>query len=171
MSTLWFILRKSFLGIVVVLAMFGSAMVTAMSATISTTLISAASYLAPKLVAGADTLAHRAKASEAKAARAAAREAKVVATSERVTGKIIKRAVLSAERNTSSLMAEVVPVLGTAVIIGVTGWDLVDSCNTIDDMNELRVELGLQKDLSSFADGCTKTKEAFETIKNTIKFK
>ena len=43
----------------------------------------------------------------------------------------------NATRNSSSVLAESIPYLGVAVVLGVTALDLHDACQTLKDMNEL----------------------------------
>ena len=51
--------------------------------------------------------------------------------------RISRRTVASASRNAGSVVAEAIPVAGVAVVLGVTAWDLKDSCDTMKDLNEL----------------------------------
>ncbi len=54
-----------------------------------------------------------------------------------ITSKITRRAVASASLNLDSLVAQAAPMVGVAVIVGVTTWDLSASCATMQDMHEL----------------------------------
>ena len=54
-------------------------------------------------------------------------------TAERIT----KRTAIAASRNVTSVVAEAIPYLGIAAILGVTAWDLKDSCETMKDFHEL----------------------------------
>lgn len=51
--------------------------------------------------------------------------------------RIAKRSAVSASRNAGSVVAEAIPVAGLAVILGVTAFDLKDSCETLRDLHEL----------------------------------
>lgn len=54
-----------------------------------------------------------------------------------ITGKISRRAVASASLNLDSLVAQAAPIVGGAVIVGITTWDVTASCATMRDMHEL----------------------------------
>lgn len=54
-------------------------------------------------------------------------------TSERIA----KRTAKSATRSAGSVIAEAIPVAGIAVVVGVTAWELKDSCDTMLDLYEL----------------------------------
>lgn len=56
---------------------------------------------------------------------------------EDTTGRISRRMATSAARNAGSVFAEAIPIAGIAVILGVTAWDLKDSCDTMHDLHEL----------------------------------
>jgi hypothetical protein len=51
---------------------------------------------------------------------------------------ISKRAVKTSKREVSSMAGEALPYFGTAVIVAVTAMELVDLCDTIQDMNVLK---------------------------------
>jgi len=61
------------------------------------------------------------------------RSAAVMTASKRLA----LRSATNAARNASSVVAEALPVVGTAVMLGVTAWDLRDACETLKDLNEL----------------------------------
>lgn len=54
-------------------------------------------------------------------------------TSQRISQRTIQRSA----RNVSAVFAEAIPVVGVAVVVGVTGLELRDSCNTLKDLKEL----------------------------------
>ncbi|SFL38469.1 hypothetical protein SAMN05216302_10743 [Nitrosomonas aestuarii] len=58
-----------------------------------------------------------------------------------------ERSTISAARNLSSLSGEAIPLLGIAVIAGVTVWNVHDSCQMLKDLNELNAEFKLQQHL------------------------
>ncbi|MCV2880099.1 hypothetical protein OE699_14710 [Sedimentimonas flavescens] len=64
-------------------------------------------------------------------------------TAERVS----KRTAIAATRNAGSIVAEAIPYLGIAAIIGVTAWDLKDSCDTMIDLHELDLTFNPDKAL------------------------
>jgi hypothetical protein len=49
-----------------------------------------------------------------------------------------KRAVKTAKREVTSMPAEAIPYLGTAVIVGVTALEIYDLCATLKDMSALK---------------------------------
>ncbi len=51
--------------------------------------------------------------------------------------RMVFRSMTNATRNVSSVAAEAIPVIGTAIILGVTAWDVYDDCQTLKDINEL----------------------------------
>lgn len=57
------------------------------------------------------------------------------------------RSVIATTRNLTSLSGQAVPILGVAVIAGVTAWNIHDSCETIKELNTLNTELELQPHL------------------------
>ncbi|MBR9889999.1 MAG: hypothetical protein GYB20_20145 [Oceanospirillales bacterium] len=62
--------------------------------------------------------------------------------------KLSTRIVRNIGINTSSALLESVPVYGTAIVIGVTAMDINDGCSTMNEMNELLVELDQEPDIS-----------------------
>ena len=62
--------------------------------------------------------------------------------------KLSARIVRNIGINTSSVLVESVPVYGTAIVIGVTAMDINDGCNTMNEMNELLVQLDQEPDTS-----------------------
>lgn len=58
-----------------------------------------------------------------------------------MTSTIKKRTAKVAAANVSSTFGEAVPVYGIAVIVGVTGFELKSSCDTMKDMEELASQL------------------------------
>ncbi|MEZ0468925.1 hypothetical protein [Phaeobacter sp. SYSU ZJ3003] len=51
--------------------------------------------------------------------------------------RVSRRTVTGAARNAGSVVAEAIPFAGIVAIIGVTAWDLKDSCDTMKDLHEL----------------------------------
>ena len=58
-------------------------------------------------------------------------------TAKSVSARLATRSAANAARNLSSVPAETIPVVGTAIVLGVTFWDLKDACATLKDLNEL----------------------------------
>ena len=61
---------------------------------------------------------------------------------KRVSTRVARRLLLNSVRNVTSMAAEVVPFVGAAVVVAVTVADLHDNCQTVKDLNELRVLVG-----------------------------
>lgn len=70
------------------------------------------------------------------------KSASQAAVVQKVSKRIATRSIVSASRNVSSLPGEAIPVLGTALVVGVTAWDIYDLCETIKDMNEINGAFG-----------------------------
>lgn len=54
-----------------------------------------------------------------------------------ISTRLATRSATNAARNLSSVPAETIPIVGTAIVLGVTFWDLKDACATLKDLNEL----------------------------------
>lgn len=52
---------------------------------------------------------------------------------------ISRRTAVAAARNAGGVLTEVVPIAGVAAIVGITVWDLKDSCDTLRDLHELEI--------------------------------
>lgn len=61
-------------------------------------------------------------------------------------GRIAARTATAATRNASSVFAEAIPYLGIAAMLGVTAYDLKDSCDTIKDLHALDVAIDPSKE-------------------------
>jgi hypothetical protein len=55
------------------------------------------------------------------------------------SAKIARRAVANATKNVSSFAAEAIPGFGVAAIVVLTVSDLYDDCQTLKDLNELKI--------------------------------
>ncbi len=64
---------------------------------------------------------------------------------KKISTRITRRAVANAVKNASSFVAEIVPVVGLAIIAGLTVSDIYDDCQTIKDLNELNVTFEHEK--------------------------
>lgn len=65
--------------------------------------------------------------------------AKQAAVVSNVSKRIAARSMVGATRNISSLPGEALPFIGTALVVGVTAWDIFDFCQTIKDLNEINI--------------------------------
>lgn len=54
-----------------------------------------------------------------------------------ISARLATRSAANATRNLSSVPAETIPFVGTAIVLAVTTWDLNDACETLKDLNEL----------------------------------
>ena len=52
-----------------------------------------------------------------------------------------------------------IPFVGAASGIALTAWDVVDICDSLDDMNEIRNSLGMASEPSPMAETCAATRE------------
>lgn len=64
-------------------------------------------------------------------------------------GRIASRTAVAATRNSSSIVAQSIPYLGIAVVLGATAYDLKDSCDTIKDLHALDVAIDPTKELGA----------------------
>lgn len=62
-----------------------------------------------------------------------------------LTGKIATRSVKNVSLNMASIPAESVPWIGSGVVVAVTAIDIKDSCDTMNDMNEIMNTLELKE--------------------------
>ena len=67
-------------------------------------------------------------------------------TVKRVSTRIGRRAVANAAKNFYSLAEEVIPVVGVAVIVGLTVSDIYDDCQTLKDLNDLSNAFDLENE-------------------------
>lgn len=86
--------------------------------------------------------------------------------------RVSKRTAAGAARNAGSVAAEAIPFVGVAVIVGVTAWDLKDSCDTIRDLHELELAfnpgLGADPDATEVCGMTVPTKEdIWQTVKSS----
>ena len=63
-----------------------------------------------------------------------ARKAEAV---QKASRRMADRSVVGATRNIASLPGESIPLIGTALIVGVTAWDIHDFCENLKDLNKL----------------------------------
>ena len=64
-------------------------------------------------------------------------------------GRIARRTVAAAARNSSSIVAQSIPYLGIAVVLGITAYDLKDSCDTTRDLHALDVAIDPSKEFGA----------------------
>lgn len=67
-------------------------------------------------------------------------------TAQKISKGLARRSLANATRNVSAVAGEAVPLLGTAIIVGVTLWDVRDACATMKDVNELNSAFGHEKE-------------------------
>jgi hypothetical protein len=67
-------------------------------------------------------------------------------TVKRVSTQIGRRAIANAAKNFYSLAEEVIPVVGVAVIVGLTVSDIYDDCQTLKDLNDLSNAFDLENE-------------------------
>lgn len=63
--------------------------------------------------------------------------------------RIARRTVAAAARNSSSIVAQSIPYLGIAVVLGITAYDLKDSCDTTRDLHALDVAIDPSKEFGA----------------------
>ena len=63
---------------------------------------------------------------------------------KRFSQRTATRSAIAATRNISSISGEAIPILGVAVIAGVTAWNIHDSCQMMKELDELNDEFELQ---------------------------
>lgn len=56
---------------------------------------------------------------------------------QKASRRMADRSVVGATRNIASLPGESIPLIGTALIVGVTAWDIHDFCENLKDLNKL----------------------------------
>ncbi|OAH99147.1 hypothetical protein A1353_21275 [Methylomonas methanica] len=57
----------------------------------------------------------------------------------KVAKKIVRRTVMNAIKNSSSVLGEILPFTGAIVTVAQTASDILDDCRTIQDINELNI--------------------------------
>ena len=73
--------------------------------------------------------------------RARVREAR--SNADNATRRIAQRAIRGAGRNVAAVPLEAVPVVGVATVVAVTALDVKEACDTLHDMQDLRVAAGI----------------------------
>jgi hypothetical protein len=63
-----------------------------------------------------------------------------------VVSKITKRTIRNVSVNATSVVGEVVPFAGAAIVVGVTLMDIHDGCETMKDMDEMMATFGIDND-------------------------
>lgn len=77
------------------------------------------------------------KGEHAELARVSAKRAEAVKKFSTALGVRIANNV---SRNVASIPGEAIPFVGTALVIGVTSWDVYDACQTLKELNEVNFE-------------------------------
>ncbi|MGR3782311.1 MAG: hypothetical protein ACU0DT_13740 [Albimonas sp.] len=107
-----------------------------LAANVATLTVSGVAALANGALAaaGVSTVAARsaARAAAAAPARAAARAA---------TRRVSARVARGAARSAGSVLAQSVPFVGAAAVVGVTAWEIGDACAMLEDLEELEAAL------------------------------
>ena len=67
-------------------------------------------------------------------------------TAKDISKRLAVRSAASASRNLSAVAGQAIPVAGTAIIVGMTIWDVRDACATMGDVNELNSAFGHEKE-------------------------
>ena len=65
--------------------------------------------------------------------------------------RVSTRTAIAASRSASSVVAESIPYLGIAAILGVAAWDIKDSCQTMKDLHELDLAFNPDKEIDAEA--------------------
>jgi predicted RNase H-like nuclease (RuvC/YqgF family) len=60
---------------------------------------------------------------------------------EDTTERVSRRTALGTSRNVAATFGESVPMVGIAVVVGATAWEIKDACDTMKDLHELEVAL------------------------------
>lgn len=81
----------------------------------------------------------------------AAVQAKGKAATRRFGTRLANRTKRVAVKSIASIPAEAIPFLGVAVLIADTGYELYAACETMRDLDELYLDLGLQSETSGDA--------------------
>lgn len=63
---------------------------------------------------------------------------------KKVSRRIGKRTLRNIVENIAAIPGESVPLIGAAVVITITSIDLIDACNNMKDMDEIRSALNIQ---------------------------
>lgn len=62
------------------------------------------------------------------------------------TERIARRVIRGAGRNVASVPLEVVPMVGVATVVAVTAMDIKEACDTLNDMQDLRLANGIDEE-------------------------
>jgi len=71
------------------------------------------------------------------------------------SGRVAARSIKNAARNFFGMTEEVIPYVGSAVVVAMTALDVEDACNNIKDLNEMNNVVGLANEDSSKICGMT----------------
>ena len=88
----------------------------------------------------------------------------------RSTKNITKRTIRGVSRSLAAIPADFIPIVGNAVTLGVTSWELYDACETMKDMDEIIRSMGIndtvEKDKACGVEVPSK-EEIFRAIKSS----
>ena len=90
-----------------------------------------------ELIKDKETLTKNNTALQEKNTRLKTESAKRSDALQKTSKRMADRSTVGATRNIASLPGEAIPLLGTALIIGVTTWDMYDFCENLKDLNKL----------------------------------
>lgn len=90
--------------------------------------------------------------------------AKVKTLSQRV----VKRTVRTTARNIAQIPAESIPYVGAGVVIAATALDVKDACDTLNDLDEMMLVAGIEKEQNSgtIQTLCDPARLAFTSVEN-----
>lgn len=106
--------------------------------------------------------------------RAALKEVDIKSSKSRakyteISSKIAQRLGRNTSVNILSVPAESVPIYGVGVIAAVTAMDLNDACQTMKDLNNLMIEIGLEKNNADETIICGRRLPSSKEVKSQIK--
>lgn len=64
------------------------------------------------------------------------------AAAQRATSRIAPRLATTAARAVTTLPARAAPFVGTAIVVTVTTWEIIEMCETLKDLNEMNATFG-----------------------------
>ena len=75
------------------------------------------------------------------------------------SSRIIKRTKKIVTRNIAALPTEVIPIIGIPTVVGMTAWEVVESCKTIKDLNGILTSIGLDASDDDASEFCRDAEE------------
>jgi hypothetical protein len=77
----------------------------------------------------------------------------------RASGKAARRSARMLAREGLGNAVGWIPFVGVASAMALTAWDVVDICDSLDDMNEIRNSLGMASEPSPMTETCAEARE------------